>query len=127
MNDKLSSNYQFAIRQHGHMFPDYFTGTTGLQLNLYLHSENTVGEVIQFLNEEIELYYDSLQFIAEQKGYNPTFLEEKLDNFISYLKANNELDTIFSSSLPSPEEMSPEDEFAEIAPFIFSLEFEEED
>jgi hypothetical protein len=113
-------DYQFILSEHGRMHPDFFQGTTGVQINLYVLDSHTKGDAIDMLEMELNFHYDSIVYMFERKGkLPPGNIEEKLALMISELKGDNDLTALFSSNGITQEELDQDSE--EIAPFIFSI------
>jgi hypothetical protein len=114
-------DYQFVLSEHGKMHPDYFQGTTGVQINLYPLNHHTKGDVLDMLKMELNFQYDSLTYLFEQKGkLVPSNIEEKLELLYSELKGQINPEDQFSKEAPTEEEID-EEEDGEFPPFIFSI------
>jgi hypothetical protein len=113
-------NYELELDCHGCMFPDYFSGTSGVQLNVYVHNKNTIKEVFDLLREEINIHWEHLEYtLFNAKGKEiPTDMEEKIDEMFQKIEDENDLNVIFSTNARTEEELQSEEE---TAPFIFSI------
>jgi hypothetical protein len=112
-------DYKFYLVSHGLMHPDYFQGTSGVQLNVSIHNEHTVSEVIDLINDEIDTYYDILFFTVNEKGHDTSFVGEKIDNLIDDLRRDSDLNKIFYTNAPTKDEYYSDEE---ASPYIFSIE-----
>lgn len=114
-------DYQFTLSEHGFMHPDYFQGTTGVQINLYPLNHHTKGEVLEMLKEEINVHYDSIMYMFEAKGHNiPSNIDEKLELLYSELKGQIDPEAQFSNKAPTEDDME-EEENGEYPPYIVSI------
>jgi hypothetical protein len=113
-------NYELELDCHGCMFPDYFSGTSGVQLNVYVHNKTTVKEVLDLLKEEINLHWEHLEYtLFEAKGKEiPKDMDEKINEMFQKIENENDLNAIFATDARTEKELQAEEE---IAPFIFSI------
>jgi len=112
---------------HGVMLTDYFHGTSGVWINVYINNKTTVSEVIELLRDEINLVWDHVEFTASQHGCNPedvwTAITEQIGEMENYVKNKGNGNNIFhyNSDLDSGEY----DEDEEMPVAIFTIEFED--
>lgn len=116
-------DYQLNLTVHGLMHPDYFQGTAGVQLNIYITDKTTIKEVIDLLKEEINVHWSHIEytlFDANEKEI-PYNIEEKITEMFQEIEQVTNLKDVFSANAPTVEEFESEEE---IAPFIFSITIE---
>lgn len=110
------------IVEHGTMLTDYFHGTSGIWLNVYIDKNTTIQGVMEMLENEIDMLWDHIEFIAEQKEFKGNLdqaINEKLDEMKSYIKGKEE--KVYNSGL----DFTFEDleEYEEPSAAIFTIEF----
>ena len=78
---------RIEIQEHGVMFSDYFHGTSGVWLNVYIDNDTTVNQVIENLETEINMVFDHIEFVAENHEFTIEEVEKGIDEEISKMKA----------------------------------------
>jgi hypothetical protein len=112
--------YKLQLHEHGQMYPDFFQGTPGVQINLYIHDNMTKGKVLDMLKLEFDFQYESITYLLfEAKGkLIPPDLSEKLDELLFIIGSQNDLSAIYNTQAPTEKHLQENDE---VNPFIFSL------
>lgn len=108
------------IQEHGLMMSDYFNGTPGVMLVVYLSNETTKLECIEMLEEDINQLWDHVEYTAEYHNFNGDLeaqIDEQLKTMKEYIKDKE-------NELICPDMEIPGDD--EQAVFIFSIEFMKE-
>lgn len=116
-------DYKLKLQEHGQMHPDYFQGTPGVQINLYIHDQMTKGKVLDMLKLKFDFCYDSITYsLFEAKGkLIPPDLNKKLDELLFLIGSQNNLSDMYNTQAPTEEELEKNDE---VSPFIFSINSE---
>lgn len=115
-------DYKLIFQEHGQMHPDYFQGTSGVQINLTIHNKMTKEKVLQMLKMELDFIYDHIGYtLFEAKGkLIPNDLEKKIDDLLESIIEKNK-DTLsdkYSTYAPNEKEIINNEE---VAPFIFTI------
>ena len=76
------------IVDHGTMGSEYFSGTAGVMLPLTIDNTTTVGEIIDQLESEINLFWDHIEYTAEMHGFTGD-LVKAIDQEIELIKEEN--------------------------------------
>lgn len=84
-------NYEITIEGHGCMLNDYFSGTTGVWLNIPVDKNSTVEDILEGLKQEINIVEDHIFYTGvERYGMEEEDIElglkEALDNLIEVNK-----------------------------------------
>lgn len=111
--------YKLIFHEHGQCHPDYFQGTPGVQINLYIHNKMTKKEVLNALKWEIQFNCDHIGYALFEANNKliPDNLDQTINELLEVLASQNNMDSIYNSTAPTEQELCDE----EIAPFIFSL------
>jgi hypothetical protein len=117
---RFSMDYKLNLDFHGNFHVDYFQGTSGVQLNIYIHNKTTVKEVLDLLREEINTHWEHLEYtLFDAKGKEiPEDMDEKINEMFQKIENENDLNAIFATDARTEKELQAEEE---IAPFIFSI------
>lgn len=111
------------LREHGKMWPDYFQGTSGVQINVYADGL-TILEVIEAIKSEINDLWEHIEFVAKSHGFPVEELEKSINDVIEKIYADTEAVNSQKLMYLTEAELTEDlDEDGEIAPCIFSLEF----
>lgn len=113
---------ELVLSECGLMWPDYWSGTSGVGLFVYPDNETTVADLKTMIQDEIYSIWDHIQYIFEEAFPDDEMLDlaikSAIENFfhgadLSYKPfANDEFPT-------------DEDENEESLPCIFILELED--
>lgn len=57
------------IVDHGIMVSAYFSGTSGVMLPISLDNQTTVGEIIERIEDEINLVWGHIEYVAEYHNF----------------------------------------------------------
>ena len=79
---------KIEIQDHGVMSSDYFSGTSGVMLPLSIDNTTTIGEIIDQLESEINLFWDHIEYTAEMHGFDGD-LNSAIDQEIELIKEEN--------------------------------------
>jgi len=112
---------RIELVEHGQMWPDYFQGTKGVQINAYVGHNPTLRDVVKAISDEINSCFENIEYIAEQNGFPIGKVESTMLNMLSDLERNNH--DILDKSYFMDKDYHIEME--DIAPIIFSLEFKD--
>ena len=80
------------IEEHGLMMTDYFHGTDGVWINIYVNQNSTVKNIIDNLESEINILYDHIQYVAQNHStsfYDDSLLDNMINEEIQKLKEEN--------------------------------------
>jgi len=116
MNEITTS---IEIIEHGIMYSDYFQGTSGVMLPLYINPKTTKKEVLNMLKEEINILWDHIEYTASSNNFQGDLkkgINSKLDEIQEYIKKNG-------NDITCPDMEYQENEDIENPVFIFSIEF----
>lgn len=114
-----------AIREHGIMMPDYFHGTSGVWLNIYVNDDTTVSDVLEELESEIGMLWDHITFVAEQNGWKGEDAIILIDERVAELR-ERVAEKGNGLSLYAKDVEFSDDEYEENPVAIFTIEFEED-
>jgi len=113
---------ELSIVVHGIMLSDYFQGTPGVMLPIYICPDTTVNNAVESLKEEINMVWDHIEYTAEYHDFPDYDLEDQIDKEISrienYVKEQGNGNNIV---FDFPDGYDDEEENAVL---IFSIEFE---
>jgi hypothetical protein len=123
MTDKIE------IIDHGVMLNDYFGGTSGVWINIYLDNKTTVKDIIDQLESEINAIYDHIEYVAEYHGFSKD-LESAIDMEFQKIKEENKdkMDIIYMPDLEFDFDTESQDglDMREYPVLILTIEFLEE-
>ena len=108
-----------AIEHHGIMLTDYFCGTAGVTLPVYITPETTYKESLAMLEEEIDAVWDHVEYTARYNDFDgdlETKIKSKIKEMMDNCTKNGVLDTPIAPYMEYSEE-------GENAVLIFSIEF----
>ena len=78
----MKTNYQIKIIEHDLIMPEFFRGTAGVQLNIPVDKNSTVGDVLENLKQEIIEISNHIFCTFEKYGLDTetigTFLRREL-------------------------------------------------
>ena len=113
---------ELSIVVHGIMLSDYFQGTPGVILSIYICPETTVKDAVESLKQEINMIWDHIEYTAEYHKFPVDELDNQINNEISrienYVKETGNGNNIV---FDFPDGYDDEKENAVL---IFSIEFE---
>ena len=116
---------KIEIVEHGVMLSDYFSGTSGVMLPLYVDNTTTQPELIDMLESEINMIYDHIEFTS---GYHhfvgdlDKAIKTEIEKIKDYIKANPKK-VCFPGLEFCYADMTKEELEEEQAVFILSIEF----
>lgn len=113
---------ELEIVSHGVMLSDYFSGTSGVWINVSLDKHSTYADIIRELENEINLVFDHVEYVAESHDFTGD-LSEAIEKEIADIKdyCKDKMDYVFDPSLDF--EFSEDDDFQEYPVYIFTIEF----
>ena len=113
---------ELKIVSHGVMLADYFHGTSGVWLNVSLDKHSTYTDIIEELENEINLAFDHIEYIAELHGFTGD-LSESIEKELSDMKefCKDKMNDVFDPLLDF--EFTEDDDFQEYPVYIFTIEF----
>ena len=121
---------KLTIEERGTMLSDYFCGTPGVMLPLYIDNQTTCKEVLTMLEDEINRVWDHIEGTAEYHGFPVDTLEYYIDEQIAimsdYVRINGKTDQIYNPDLDFTFSDIEEDDFEEYPVAIFTIEFMED-
>ena len=121
---------ELTIEERGTMLSDYFCGTPGVMLPLYIDNQTTCKEVLTMLEDEINQVWDHIEGTAEYHGFPVDTLEYYIDEQIAimsdYVRINGKTDQIYNPDLDFTFSDIEEDDFEEYPVAIFTIEFMED-
>ena len=118
---------KIEIKEHGVMLPDYFQGTNGVWLNVYIDNKTTILKVIELLKQEIDDVFDHIEYIAEYHKYNGNIsmdIDRELQAMRIYVSENGTANKVYSPNLDPPEGDADYMDSYPVA--IFTIEFVED-
>lgn len=121
----IMSTNTLKIVSHGVMLSDYFSGTSGVWINVLLDKNSTYSDIIKELENEINLIFDHIEYVAESHNFTSDLseaIEKELADIKEYCK--DKMDDVFDPSLDF--EFTENDDFQEYPVYIFTIEFPEE-
>jgi hypothetical protein len=123
MTDKIE------IIDHGVTHNDYFGGTSGVWINIYLDNTTTVKDIIDQLESEINAIYDHIEYVTENNGFTGD-LESAIDMELQKIKEENKdkMDMIHMPGLEFDFDTESQDDldFMEYPVLILTIEFIED-
>ena len=121
---------ELTIEERGTMFSDYFCGTPGVMLPLYIDNQTTCKEVLTMLEDEINQVWEHIEGTAQYHGFPVDTLEYYIDEQIAimsdYVRINGKTDQIYNPDLNFTFSDIEEDDFEEYPVAIFTIEFMED-
>ena len=117
----MSTN-TLKIVSHGVMLSDYFSGTSGVWINVPLDKNSTYSDIIKALENEINSVFDHVEYVAESHNFTGDLseaIEKELADIKEYCK--DKMDDVFDSSLDF--EFTEDNDFQEYPVYIFTIEF----
>ena len=118
---------RLEIQDRGFMLSDYFSGTSGVMMPLYIDNKTTIGEIIGQLESEINMVWDHIEYTAQYHSFSGD-LESAINNEIAAIKAENKdkLDKIHMPDIDFCFDDMNEDELDQEYPvLILTIEFME--
>lgn len=117
---------RLQIQDHGIMCSSYFSGTSGVWINISLDKNTTVKEIIEQLESEINQTWENIEFSAEANEFEGD-LESSIEEELKKIREENKdkMDQVHNPDL----EFSFEEEFDEYTDFpvlILTIEFLED-
>lgn len=111
---------------HGVMLSDYFSGTSGVWINVSLDKNSTYADIIKELENEINSVFDHIEYTAESNDFTGN-LSEEIEKELANIKefCNDKMHDVFDPSLDF-EFSNDDDDFQEYPVYIFTIEFIEE-
>jgi hypothetical protein len=123
MTDKIE------IIDHGIMQNSYFSGTSGVWINIHLDSKTTVKDIIDQLEAETNIIYDHIEYVAKYNEFTGD-LESAIDMELQKIKEENKdkMDKIHAPDLEFNFDTESQDDFdmREYPVLILTIEFLEE-
>jgi len=125
---------RIEIQEHGVMLTDYFHGTRGVQLNVYINGESTVKDVLDDLQSEINSLYDHIEYTAENHGFTidetKEMIDKEMEKMLDYINNKGNGNKIYAPDFDADNECDECDgegcdscEDMEKAVAIFTIEF----
>ena len=116
------------IQERGIMMVDYFSGTPGVMLPLYIDKNTTCKEVLDMLDDEIDMVWEHIEYVAGDHEYPLGDLEfkiaEQMAGMSDYVMKAGKMNLPFNSDLDfSFEELDDNDNCDETPVAIFTIEF----
>ena len=116
---------KLEIQERGTMLSDYFPGTSGVMLPIYVDNKTTYREVLDMLGDEINQVWSHIEYMAEYHKFDISTLEYYIDAEIAkmsdYVRVNGKSDQVFNPDLDySFDEI---EEYMETPIAIFTIEF----
>jgi len=113
------------IRYHGVMLPDYFCGTSGVQISVYFDTATTNQDIINGIKSEINDLWDHVEYTAKYHGISDMeWLEAEIDQALLDLEYGNDMDAIFYPDFVLEFECLDFSDYDYDCPIaIFSIEF----
>lgn len=69
---------KIEVQDHGIMLMDYFSGSTGVILTIPVDKNNTVKDIFDYIDSEINMIYDHIYFTAEKFNFTDSEVEQLL-------------------------------------------------
>ena len=117
---------KLEIVEHGVMLSDYFSGTSGVWINISLDKNTTIAEVIGQLESECYLIWDHIDFTADQNNFDGD-LDQQIDDQLAQMRdyCKDKMNKPYNADL---EWEFSEDEtgYQEYPVLIFAIEFKTE-
>lgn len=117
-----------TLQDHGFMLSDYFSGTSGVMIPLYIDNQTTVKEIIDMIEQEFIMIGDHIEYTAQYHNFTGD-LDKQLNRIIKNLKKENRerMDDIHMPEIDfNYQEMDEGDSFIDCVDYpvlILSLEF----
>ena len=117
----MSTN-TLKIVSHGVMLSDYFSGTSGVWINVPLDKNSTYSDIIKELENEINSVFDYVEYVAESHNFTGD-LSEAIQKEIADIKefCKDKMDDVFDPSLDF--EFTDDSDMDEHPVYIFTIEF----
>lgn len=80
---------ELTINTHGCMLTDYFSGTTGVMVTVFVCKESTVKDLIENFENEINMIFDHICFVGEKYNFSEEEITEQLKEKTNELKEEN--------------------------------------
>lgn len=80
---------ELQLINHGIMLPDYFQGTSGISLYVEIDQNTTIADMILELDNNINLFWDHIEYVASIYEFPQDLLEPKIEQLIQDLKSSN--------------------------------------
>lgn len=114
---------ELQLINHGIMLPYYFQGTSGISLYVSIDQKTTIAEMIQELDNNINLFWDHIEYVASICEFPQYLLEPKIEQLIQDLKASNK-ENLNNFVAPELDFTFDDQNCDDIYPvIIFSIEF----
>ena len=113
---------RLEIQEHGLMLSDYFCGTSGVMLPLYVYPKIKTSEVLEMLKDEINQIWDHIEYTAEYHEFKGDLEKDsdlELKRIQDFMITKGNQDNILFEDMKYMEE-------EENAVLIFSIEFLED-
>ena len=113
---------ELKIVSHGVMLSDYFSGTSGVWINVLLDKHSIYADIIKELENEINLVFDHIEYTAESHDFTGD-LESQINDELTDIKkyCKDKMDDVFDPSLDF--EFTEDNDFQEYPVHIFTIEF----
>jgi hypothetical protein len=79
---------KFEIIDHGVMLSDYFSGTTGVMLSIYIDNKTTIKEILNAIKEEINIIYDHIYYTTQYHNFRGN-IDLAIDTEIQKMEQDN--------------------------------------
>ena len=116
------------IQEHGTMLSDYFHGTSGVVLPLYIDNKTTKTEILDMLEDEIDMVWDHIEYTAKYHTFPVENLEYKIAEEVAriedFVRESGQMNCITNPDLDFDFDTLEEDE--ETPVLIFTIEFMED-
>lgn len=113
------------IQERGTMLSDYFCGTSGVMLPIYIDNTTTKKEALDMLENEINTVWDHIEYTAEYHDFPLDRLEYEIDKQIAklsdYVMGTGTMDKLVNPDLDFCFDDIEENE--ETPVLIFTIEF----
>ena len=128
MKHETNETKTLEIQEHGVMMVDYFSGTPGVMLPLYIDKNTTCKEVLDMLEDEIDMVWEHIEYVAGYHEYPLGDLEfriaEQMADMCDYVMKAGKMNLPFNGDLDfSFEELDDADNYDETPVAIFTIEF----
>lgn len=110
---------RLEIQDRGIMLSDYFSGTSGVMLPIYINPETTLKEALEGLKDEINMVWEHIEYTAKHHEFTGD-LEKQIDDELERIR--NEIKGREDQILCPGMDYDPEEENAVL---IFTIEFME--
>jgi len=111
-----------SIQEHGTMLSDYFHGTSGVMLPIYIDNKTTIKEALDMLEDEINMVWGHIEYTAEYHDFPLEDLDadikSELERVKEYVNTKGTMNTCINPDLEDFDEDGPV--------LIFTIEFIED-